>query len=77
MSTMIGALFVISMLVLVGCFLYFILKGTSVAASNMKDAAAEARAEAHVPEPGATITPPATGLLMKEVPSETKSPSPG
>lgn len=70
MGTMIGAIFVIAMVILAAALIYFVVRGVGVAAETAEERIDEARAEAHLPEPGVDATPPATGLMMEEIPSE-------
>lgn len=75
MGTTLGAIFVISMVLLAAAFFYFVLRGAGVAAESAEETVEAARAEAHLPEPGADVTPPATGLLIDEIPGESEPPT--
>lgn len=70
MATMYGAIFVIAMLILAAAVIYFVVRGAGEAVESAQDTVQHAREEAHLPEPGATVTPPATGLLMEDIPAE-------
>lgn len=74
METIIGALFVISMLILAAAFIYFVVRGTSKAAETVEDTVEDARADAHQSEPDAIVTPPASGELMDEIPEGERIP---
>ncbi|HBY99534.1 MAG: hypothetical protein M5U01_30595 [Ardenticatenaceae bacterium] len=74
MQTIIGAIFVIAMLILAAAFIYFLVRGTTEATEAVEETEEEIRAQEHLPEPGTDITPPSSGLVTEAIPKGARIP---